>query len=42
MLEKALVGDKKYWTWVFFLGAVILMGVLFFLKQYSEGLTITR
>jgi len=41
MLEKALVGDKKYWTWVFFLGAVILMGVLFFLKQYSEGLTIT-
>lgn len=41
MLEKALVGDKKYWTWVIFLLAVIFVGFLFFMKQFREGLTIT-
>jgi len=41
MLEKALVGDKRYWMWVSFLAVVIFVGLLFFLKQYNEGLTIT-
>jgi molybdopterin-containing oxidoreductase family membrane subunit len=41
MLEKALVGDKRYWGWVFFLAAVIFVGFLFYLKQFNEGLTIT-
>jgi molybdopterin-containing oxidoreductase family membrane subunit len=41
MLEKALIGDKKYWGWIAFLGAVILVGFLFYLRQLSEGLTVT-
>jgi molybdopterin-containing oxidoreductase family membrane subunit len=41
MLEKALVGDKKYWMWVGFLAAVIFVAFLFWLRQYNEGLTIT-
>ncbi|MCK5619191.1 MAG: polysulfide reductase NrfD [Candidatus Krumholzibacteria bacterium] len=41
MLEKALVGHKRYWVWVFFLAAVIFVAFLFYLRQFSEGLTIT-
>jgi len=41
MLEKALVGDRRYWTWVGFLALVIFVGFLFYLRQYNEGLTIT-
>ncbi|MEP0827494.1 MAG: polysulfide reductase NrfD, partial [bacterium] len=41
MLEKALVGDKKYWTWVFFLLAIITTGFLFYLRQLGYGLGIT-
>jgi molybdopterin-containing oxidoreductase family membrane subunit len=41
MLEKALQGDKKYWGWVFFLGTVILIGFLFYMKQFNYGLGIT-
>jgi len=41
MLEKALVGDKRYWAWVGFLALVIFVGFLFYLKQFNEGLTIT-
>ena len=41
MLEKALVGDKRYWTWVISLMAVIGIATLFYLKQYSEGLGVT-
>ena len=41
MLEKALVGDKKYWTWVISLMAVIGIATLFYLRQYSEGLGVT-
>lgn len=41
MLEKALVGTKRYYGWVFFLAAVIFVGFLFYLRQFSEGLTIT-
>jgi molybdopterin-containing oxidoreductase family membrane subunit len=41
MLEKALSGDKRYWTWVFFLGVLISLGLVFYLRQYNEGLTVT-
>ena len=41
MLEKALVGDKKYWGWMFILAAVIFIGFLFYLKQFGYGLGIT-
>ena len=41
MIEKALIGDKKYWTWIFALLAVITIGVLCYLKQYAEGLSVT-
>ncbi len=41
MLEKALVGSKKYYALVFFLGAVFLVGFYFFLKQLAFGLGIT-
>ncbi len=41
MLEKALVGSKKYYALVFFLAAVFLVGFFFFLKQLQFGLGIT-
>ena len=41
MLEHALRGDKRYWSWVIALMAVIGVGVLFYLRQYNEGLGIT-
>ena len=41
MIEKALIGDKKYWGWVTILLIVIAGGVLAYLKQYNEGLWIT-
>lgn len=41
MLEKALHGDKRYWSWVAFLMVVIGGGVLAYLHQFSEGLGVT-
>ncbi|MBD3233732.1 MAG: menaquinol oxidoreductase [candidate division Zixibacteria bacterium] len=41
MLEKAFYGDKKYWAWLSFLALVIFVGLLFYLRQFNEGLTIT-
>jgi molybdopterin-containing oxidoreductase family membrane subunit len=41
MLEKALVGDRRYWVWIGFLAAVIFVAFLFYLKQFNEGLTVT-
>ena len=41
MLEKALVGSKKYWMWVSFLGTLILVGLFNYLRQFSYGLGIT-
>jgi len=41
MIEKALTGNRKYWAWIAFLLAVIGVGTLFYLKQYSQGLGIT-
>jgi Ni/Fe-hydrogenase subunit HybB-like protein len=41
MLEKALIGDRRYWSWIFTL--LIIMGIafLFYLKQFHGGLHIT-
>jgi molybdopterin-containing oxidoreductase family membrane subunit len=41
MLEKALSGGKGYWSWVFVLLAAMVIGLLFYLRQYAEGLGIT-
>jgi molybdopterin-containing oxidoreductase family membrane subunit len=41
MIEKAIVGRKKYWVWIFFLFAVIFVGLYFYLDQLEKGLTIT-
>jgi molybdopterin-containing oxidoreductase family membrane subunit len=41
MIEKALYGDKRYWTWISFLIIVIAIGTLAWFKQFGEGLTIT-
>ncbi len=41
MLEKALVGNNKYWAWIFFLLGVISIGGLFYLYQFNYGLGAT-
>jgi Ni/Fe-hydrogenase subunit HybB-like protein len=41
MLEKALIGGRRYWTWIFFLLAVIGVGFLCYLRQWQYGLGIT-
>ncbi|MBZ0265880.1 polysulfide reductase NrfD [bacterium] len=41
MIEKALQGNRTYWTWIGALLAVMIIGGLFYLKQFNEGLTIT-
>lgn len=41
MLENAFTGNKYYWLWVFTLLIFVFVGFLFYLRQFSEGLTIT-
>ena len=41
MLEKAITGDKKYWGWIGFLLLLIAVGFGAYLRQYSQGLTMT-
>ena len=41
MLEYALRGDRKYWMWLSFLAAFIILGFLLYLRQYQVGLVIT-
>ena len=41
MLEKALTGNRTYWTWIFFLLAVIGAGGICWFWQFTAGLTIT-
>jgi Ni/Fe-hydrogenase subunit HybB-like protein len=41
MLENALTGDRRYWRWVFLLLAIIFIGFLFYLRQFSYGLGVT-
>lgn len=41
MLEKAMVGSRRYWLWLLCLSAIILVGFLCYLRQLSYGLAIT-
>jgi [DsrC]-trisulfide reductase subunit P len=41
MIEKALIGDKKYWGWIVFLFAMMGVAFLCYLKQATYGLGIT-
>jgi Ni/Fe-hydrogenase subunit HybB-like protein len=41
MLENALRGDRRYWSWMTALCATAALGFFFYLRQYQTGLTIT-
>ncbi|NJB69038.1 molybdopterin-containing oxidoreductase family membrane subunit [Desulfobaculum xiamenense] len=41
MLEKALTGDKRYWSWIGFLLVLIGIGFGAYVVQYQEGLVVT-
>ncbi|HAK61225.1 MAG TPA: menaquinol oxidoreductase [Nitrospiraceae bacterium] len=41
MLEKALVGSKRYWMWMGLLAALSVVGFAFYLKQFTYGLGLT-
>jgi Ni/Fe-hydrogenase subunit HybB-like protein len=41
MIEKALTGSKRYWGWIGFLMIFIIIGTLFYIRQYQVGLGIT-
>ncbi len=41
MVEKALLGSRRYWIWILCLCAVIGLGFLAYLRQLSFGLGIT-
>ena len=41
MLEKGLVGGKKYWAWLALLGFLAVSGVYYYLQQWKIGLGIT-
>jgi Ni/Fe-hydrogenase subunit HybB-like protein len=41
MLEKALTGDRRYWTWIALLLALMAVGGACYLWQLEEGLAIT-
>ncbi len=41
MLEYALKGNKKYWSWLLFLAVVIAAGFYFYLRQLDYGLGLT-
>ncbi len=41
MIEKALVGGRRYWTWTVALFAVVAVGLLCYFRQLSYGLGIT-
>ncbi len=41
MFEKAIVGSRRYWTWIVCLLAVIGIGFLSYLRQYDTGLAVT-
>jgi Ni/Fe-hydrogenase subunit HybB-like protein len=41
MLEKALIGSRRYWGWVGFLALFTAIGFFFYLRQLDYGLGIT-
>lgn len=42
MLEYALKGDKRYWSWIGFLGLLIMVGLYNYVQQFNEGLVLTN
>lgn len=41
MLENALRGDRRYWSWIFALLGIMFVAFLFYLRQSSYGLGVT-
>ncbi|PIE59880.1 MAG: menaquinol oxidoreductase [Desulfobulbus propionicus] len=41
MFEKALKGNKNYWMWLAFLGSIVALGGICYLRQYFYGLGLT-
>ncbi len=41
MIEKALIGTRRYWKWIMLLLVVGIIGFIFYLQQLREGLGIT-
>lgn len=41
MLDKALIGSRRYWTWIIILLALIGIGFINYLRQFNYGLGIT-
>ena len=41
MIEKALIGDKKYWGWIVLLFGVMGVALFFYIKQLTYGLGVT-
>jgi len=41
MFEKALIGERRYWTWISLLLIITGVGLIFYLIQLSYGLGIT-
>jgi len=41
MIEKALTGSRKYWTWIFILLVIITAGVYAYAQQLTQGLVVT-
>ena len=41
MFEKALKGNHYYWMWLAFLGFIVAIGGICYLRQYFYGLGIT-
>ncbi|MBI4561148.1 MAG: polysulfide reductase NrfD [Candidatus Rokubacteria bacterium] len=41
MFEKAVVGSRRYWTWIGALFAITFAGFLFYLREHEVGLGIT-
>jgi molybdopterin-containing oxidoreductase family membrane subunit len=41
MIGKALAGDRRYWSWIALLLAVIAAGAAMYIRQLNDGLAIT-
>ncbi len=41
MLEKALTGNKNYWSWIIALAIIFFIGFAFYVRQFNVGLGIT-
>lgn len=41
MIEKALTGSRRYWTWIAVLLVLITVGVVAYAQQLMQGLTVT-